>query len=77
MAGIGFPNDAFQRLHAQLGESLEPTGLAALCNLCGRPAHTLTTVAIWPAMAEAVLRRAELDRWLGELLTCSLQTVPS
>ena len=74
MTGIGFPNNEFQRLYAQLGESLDPPGLAALCNLCGRPAHTLTTVAIWPAMAEAVLRRAELDRWLGELLTVIIDT---
>lgn len=74
MAAIRFPSADFQRLYAQFGLSLDPIGLATLCDLCNRPAHTLTTVAIWPAMAEAVLRRAELDRWLGELLTIVLHT---
>lgn len=68
MAGIDFPNDEFQRLLSQLEQSLDPPGLNALCTLCGRPAHTLTAEAIWPAMAVQVLRRAELDLWLGDLL---------
>lgn len=74
MAGIGFPNNEFQSLLMQMQESLDPPGLGALCNLCGRPMHTLTADAIWPAMAVAVLRRAELDRWLGELLTVIVNT---
>jgi len=74
MAGIALPNEEFQALLARFAESLDPPGLESLCLQCGHPRHTLTTETLWPAMAVAVLRRAERDMWLGELLTVMAAT---
>jgi hypothetical protein len=71
MAGITLPDVEFQALLWQFGQSLDPPTLGSLCTQCRHPPYTLTTLsseAPWPAMAVTVLRRAELDMWLGELL---------
>jgi hypothetical protein len=71
MAGINLPDVEFQALVGQFGQSLDPPMLGSLCTQCRHPPYTLTTLgseAPWPAMAVTVLRRAELDMWLGELL---------
>jgi hypothetical protein len=68
MAGISLTDAELQALLRQFGDSLDPNGLESLCLLCKRPRHTLTSETLWPAMAVAVLSRAERDMWLGELL---------
>lgn len=71
---VAFPNEEFQRLLLPWGQRLDPEGMRTLCLLCGHPAHTLTAEALWPAMAIAILERAVLDLWLGELLHAVIQS---
>jgi hypothetical protein len=70
---VTLPLAEFNALVAEVRQRLDPQSLSALVISCGHSVDEITVPVPWPELAQRVLKAAEKEEWLGELLDAFIQ----